>query len=104
LGFVKLLNINSIPPNELKYLIIEDHEIMLINKWNDFFCYDARCTHAGAPLFEGKIEDDLIICPWHGARFRIVDGSIVDGPISESLKSHPLNIKNNFLYVDTKGF
>jgi nitrite reductase/ring-hydroxylating ferredoxin subunit len=46
----------------------------------------------------------LIICPWHGARFRIVDGSIVDGPISESLKSHPLNIKNNFLYVDTKGF
>lgn len=102
--FVKVLNKNSIPINSVRYFILEDHEIILFNLRNEFFCYDARCTHAGAPLFECKIEGDLIVCPWHGARFSIVDGSVVDGPATESLKSHPTMIKDNFLYVDTKDF
>jgi nitrite reductase/ring-hydroxylating ferredoxin subunit len=39
-----------------------------------------RCTHRGAPLHEGKIEDGCIVCPWHASRFRLTDGSVVRGP------------------------
>ena len=28
-----------------------------------------RCPHQGAPLEEGWIEGDDLICPWHGCRF-----------------------------------
>ena len=41
----------------------------------------ARCTHAGGPLDEGEVDDDLCVtCPWHGSRFRLADGSVVRGP------------------------
>ncbi len=41
----------------------------------------ARCTHAGGPLDEGEVGDDLCVtCPWHGSRFRLADGSVVRGP------------------------
>ena len=41
----------------------------------------ARCTHAGGPLQEGEVDDDLCVtCPWHGSRFRLEDGSVVRGP------------------------
>ncbi|MDQ6856874.1 MAG: Rieske (2Fe-2S) protein, partial [Candidatus Dormibacteraeota bacterium] len=41
----------------------------------------ARCTHAGGPLDEGEVDDDLCVtCPWHGSRFRLTDGSVVRGP------------------------
>jgi nitrite reductase/ring-hydroxylating ferredoxin subunit/uncharacterized membrane protein len=39
-----------------------------------------RCTHRGAPLHEGKIENGCIVCPWHDSRFRLSDGSVVQGP------------------------
>lgn len=39
-----------------------------------------RCTHRGGPLFEGDVDDGCVTCPWHGARFRVDDGSVVSGP------------------------
>jgi nitrite reductase/ring-hydroxylating ferredoxin subunit len=101
---VKLLEVDSVPINSHRYVIVNERELMIFNFRNEFFCYDARCSHAGAPLFEGEIEGDVIVCPWHDARFRIADGSVVDGPATESLKSYPIIIKDNFLYVDTADF
>ncbi len=41
----------------------------------------ARCTHAGGPLAEGEVDDQLCVtCPWHGSGFRLQDGSVVRGP------------------------
>jgi len=40
----------------------------------------ARCSHRGGPLEEGRFADDCVTCPWHQSRFRLHDGSIVDGP------------------------
>jgi nitrite reductase/ring-hydroxylating ferredoxin subunit/uncharacterized membrane protein len=41
----------------------------------------ARCTHAGGPLQEGEVDDELCVtCPWHGSRFHLSDGSVARGP------------------------
>ncbi len=39
-----------------------------------------RCTHRGAPLDEGTLEGDCIVCPWHGSKFDVHDGSVKRGP------------------------
>jgi len=43
---------------------------------------DAVCSHAGAPLSRGKIEDGVVTCPRHGSCFRLADGTVVRGPAS----------------------
>lgn len=96
---MKILKTESLPRNSLRYLIIDENEIMVINLDNDFFCLEARCTHAGAPLFEGELEGDIITCPWHGSRFRITDGSAIIGPAGESIKVYPSTVKDGYLYV-----
>jgi nitrite reductase/ring-hydroxylating ferredoxin subunit len=40
----------------------------------------AVCAHAGGPLEEGKLEGDVVTCPWHSSRFRFSDGKVVGGP------------------------
>ena len=42
--------------------------------------YADRCTHRGAPLHEGSIEEGCIVCPWHGSAFSLRDGSVEQGP------------------------
>ncbi|PPK97438.1 nitrite reductase/ring-hydroxylating ferredoxin subunit [Kineococcus xinjiangensis] len=43
-----------------------------------------RCSHLGAPLSEGSVEQvrgrDCIVCPWHGSAFELEAGSVVRGP------------------------
>jgi len=38
-----------------------------------------RCTHRGAPLHEGSLEDGCIVCPWHDSAFAL-DGAVERGP------------------------
>lgn len=40
----------------------------------------AVCAHAGGPLAQGTVEDGCLICPWHGARYRLTDGHVTRGP------------------------
>ena len=43
------------------------------------------CAHAGGPLSAGTLVANhagaaVIECPWHGSRYRLVDGRVVQGP------------------------
>jgi 3-phenylpropionate/trans-cinnamate dioxygenase ferredoxin subunit len=96
---VKILRVDTFLPNSLRRLIVGEREIIVFNLDNKFYCLEARCTHAGAPLFEGEVEGDVIICPWHGSRFRISDGSLLWGPAGESLKVFSTIVNEGFLYV-----
>ncbi|MDQ2908294.1 MAG: Rieske 2Fe-2S domain-containing protein [Candidatus Eremiobacteraeota bacterium] len=40
----------------------------------------AVCTHRGGPLEEGEFADGYVRCPWHGGRFKLADGAVVEGP------------------------
>jgi nitrite reductase/ring-hydroxylating ferredoxin subunit/uncharacterized membrane protein len=48
------------------------------------------CSHAGGPLHEGTLEGDDIVCPWHGSRFCLRDGSVRGGPATMPLPSYEL--------------
>jgi nitrite reductase/ring-hydroxylating ferredoxin subunit/uncharacterized membrane protein len=39
-----------------------------------------RCSHRGAPLDQGEIDNGCVTCPWHGSRFSLADGSLQRGP------------------------
>lgn len=41
-----------------------------------------RCSHAGGPLDEGRIDADActVRCPWHQSVFGLDDGAVVHGP------------------------
>lgn len=97
---VKISKIDAIPAGELRQFIIEGHEILVINLNGQFYCMPARCTHAGAPLVEGEIRGDTLICPWHGSNFRVTDGSVLKGPAEKPLKIYHSIVEDNYLVVD----
>ena len=54
--------------------------IVLVKRGETIHALRETCTHLGGPLSEGKIEGDSIRCPWHGSRFCLTDGRVLDGP------------------------
>lgn len=59
-----------------------DVDVLIVRDANGIHALDNRCTHRGAPLHEGELSGGCIVCPWHGSRFRLTDGSIERGPAS----------------------
>ena len=59
---------------------IKGTEIFLLKQQGTVYALGDKCAHLGGPLSEGKIEGDVVECPWHGSRFCLKDGSVVDGP------------------------
>jgi nitrite reductase/ring-hydroxylating ferredoxin subunit len=42
------------------------------------FALDNRCPHLGFPLHRGSVEDGILTCHWHHARFDLASGCTFD--------------------------
>ncbi|WP_410218436.1 Rieske 2Fe-2S domain-containing protein [Paracoccus sp. (in: a-proteobacteria)] len=40
----------------------------------------SRCSHMGGPLDEGWVQEGGLVCPWHGSRYCLATGRVLDGP------------------------
>lgn len=89
-----------IPPGSIKSFQVNGKEVMVINNNGQLYSLQARCTHAGAPLAEGTIEGDILTCPWHGSKFRITNGEVINGPAEKPLQVYKNIITDNFLYIE----
>jgi nitrite reductase/ring-hydroxylating ferredoxin subunit/uncharacterized membrane protein len=56
------------------------NDLVLVRTGDTVNAMHAVCAHAGGPLPQGTIEDGCLVCPWHGARYRLTDGHVVRGP------------------------
>ena len=54
--------------------------VVLVRHGGRIHALAETCSHLGGPLAEGTLGNGGIICPWHGSRFNLEDGSVLDGP------------------------
>jgi nitrite reductase/ring-hydroxylating ferredoxin subunit/uncharacterized membrane protein len=57
-----------------------DTAIVLVRRGSRVYALVETCAHLSGPLAEGTVEDDSIRCPWHGSRFALDDGRVLEGP------------------------
>jgi 3-phenylpropionate/trans-cinnamate dioxygenase ferredoxin subunit len=100
LTYVKVCSVDLVPSGSIKAFNVNGNEIMVINCDGQIFCLDARCSHAGAPLADGKIEDGVLTCPWHGSKFRVSSGEVIKGPATKGLQVYKAMVKDGFLFVE----
>ena len=49
----------------LKRVIVAGNPMVLIRVGECYGALDNRCPHAGGPLGQGNVQDNMVICPWH---------------------------------------
>jgi nitrite reductase/ring-hydroxylating ferredoxin subunit len=54
--------------------------IVLVKHEGRILALADTCSHLGGPLSEGKVDGCIIQCPWHGSRFSLETGAVIDGP------------------------
>ena len=84
---------------EMRAISVHGKEILLCRIKDEYFALSAHCTHYGAPLAEGVLSGDRIICPWHHACFNIKTGNMLEPPAQDSLQKFDVKIKVDDIFV-----
>jgi len=64
-----------------------------------FHAIDNRCPHMGFPLSDGSVENGVLTCPWHHARFELSCGDTFD-PFADDVTTFPVEVRGGEVYVD----
>ncbi len=93
--WVDVAQANEIGHGEYRVVDVEDVDVVVFNLDGEFYALEDVCTHDGAELSGGSIEDDCIVCPRHGARFCIKTGEALTPPAYEPTETFPVRVTDH---------
>src|SRR6056297_502105 len=73
--------------------------IALFHHEGEVRAVDNRCPHMGFPLSEGTVDEGILTCHWHHARFELSCGDTFD-PWADDVRTFPVEIRDGTVYVD----
>jgi nitrite reductase/ring-hydroxylating ferredoxin subunit len=83
----------DIRPGQIGLVSVEGERVAVYNVDGAFYATHNACTHAGAPLNEGELDGNQVICPWHGSCFDVTDGAVTCDPAKKPLKTYRVVIQ-----------
>lgn len=86
-------------PGQWRIVDVDDVEVAVVNVGGEFFAIEDVCTHDGAPLMGGALEDHQVICPRHGARFCLRTGTALTAPAFEPVATFPVRVEAGMVQV-----
>jgi NADPH-dependent 2,4-dienoyl-CoA reductase/sulfur reductase-like enzyme/nitrite reductase/ring-hydroxylating ferredoxin subunit len=101
MGFKEIAKKTDLKNGEMKSYEIDDKNRVLLCRINDeFFAVGALCTHYGAPLDEGILKNDTIICPWHHACFNAKSGNLLEPPAMDALPKYEVKMTGDSIKIN----
>jgi nitrite reductase/ring-hydroxylating ferredoxin subunit len=97
--FVKVAKTEDVQVSQMMAVEVNDERICLANVNGKYYAISNVCTHMGGPLAEGKLEDYIVQCPWHGSRFDIRSGKVVRPPAMKPEPIYEVKVENNDILI-----
>ncbi len=90
---------SEVSEDQPKAVRVGDHLIAIFNVGGKFYATHDICTHEFATLSEGFVEGDVIECPLHAGTFHIPTGKALSPPVTEDLRTYPVKVEGDDIYV-----
>jgi 3-phenylpropionate/trans-cinnamate dioxygenase ferredoxin component len=72
---------------------------VLVRTRGGLFALSGICPHEQADLAEGIVERGVLWCPVHSSGFDCETGAVVHPPSPKPLRTYPVLVKDNGVYV-----
>jgi 3-phenylpropionate/trans-cinnamate dioxygenase ferredoxin component len=99
--FVPVARVDEVPPGEVRVVRAGTKSLCLGHCEDDTWgAIDNVCTHDGGVLGEGELDECLVECPRHGARFDLCTGEVRALPAVFPVNAYPVRIVDGRVEVD----
>ncbi len=90
----------DIDPGSFEILETDETVVAVFNIEGEYFAVEDVCSHDGAELAGGPIDDHQVICPRHGARFCLRTGKALTPPAYEDIRTFPVRVRDGRVEVE----
>ena len=98
---VRVAAAHEIEAGKIHHATIGETELILIRSQGAIRAFSGCCPHQRAPLADGMLSGNRIICPWHQAVFHAADGRLVEPPALEGLEAFAVEVRGDDVWIDT---
>jgi 3-phenylpropionate/trans-cinnamate dioxygenase ferredoxin subunit len=106
----KVCATSDVPAGTMRGFMVNQKPILVANVSGKYYAVDSICTHRFGYLPKGKLENNLLICPVHGAQYDVTTGKMVkDVPAmmkmatsggAQDLNSYKVEVRGDAIFVD----
>jgi 3-phenylpropionate/trans-cinnamate dioxygenase ferredoxin subunit len=107
MGFEKVAETKEFEKTEKKLVEVGDKKILLTKVEGAYYAVSNKCPHMGGSLFKGSLEDGVITCPRHGAKYDAKTGKGLGKPKilfiefkMENDRSYPVKVEDGNILID----
>jgi len=97
--FRKVARVDDIPPGKMCAFDVGYSRVVICNVDGVFHALADECTHDGAPISDGRLFKEQLVCRRHGARFNVNDGAVEAPPAIVPLETYEVKIEGDEILV-----
>ena len=100
MAFTKLASTNEIKTGKMERYTHDGVRILICHVDDSFYAVSDTCTHEDFSLYLGALHGEVVKCSLHGGKFNVKTGEPVEEPACTALRTYPLEVRDNDIYVD----
>lgn len=107
MGFQKVAEIQEFEKTEKKLIELDEKKILLTKVEGAYYAISNKCPHMGGSLYKGTLQNGIITCPRHGAKYDAKTGKGVGKPKilfvefkMEDDRSYPVKVEDGAILID----
>ncbi|MDX5401815.1 MAG: Rieske 2Fe-2S domain-containing protein [Rhodobacterales bacterium] len=101
--FVPVIAVDALDEDRPRRIAVHDPAagagvgIVIVRHRGRVHAMGARCSHMGGPLDEGWVQDGGLVCPWHGSRYCLVSGAVMNGPSTAPQPRYQVRVQDGMV-------
>ncbi|WP_049898272.1 Rieske (2Fe-2S) protein [Halococcus agarilyticus] len=97
--YVQVASLSDLEDEGRQVVSNDGRPIALFHHEGEVYAVDNRCPHMGFPLTRGTVEDGILTCHWHHARFELEEGDTFD-LFADDVQTFPTDVREGEVYLD----
>jgi nitrite reductase/ring-hydroxylating ferredoxin subunit len=98
-AYQRIASVAEVTEVGLHTVQLNGHVVVLVHHEGEIYALDNRCPHMGFPLDRGSVQDGILTCHWHHARFDLCTGGSFD-LWADDTPNFPVKVRDGDVFVD----
>ena len=97
--YIRVAKVSDISEGQIIAVEVERELIVLSKLDGEIYAINEMCGHSNGPLADGFVDGDQIECPWHGSRFCLTTGEVMQGPATEPVARYAVRVEGDDIFL-----
>jgi nitrite reductase/ring-hydroxylating ferredoxin subunit len=92
------MKVNDLSEDTIKPVTVVGMDVLLIKREDHVYALASRCPHMGCNLANGRLNENILVCPCHGWSFDIRNGEYQTNKAIKLL-TFECKVENGDIYI-----